>query len=170
MRYIGVEGLEVEIVTSASASTADVVQAFARFRASDSNMHQRVRATASLGENELRVLQFLLDRVRDGVPVKPSDISRELGISSASTTAMLDRLERQGNVERVSHPTDRRSLLIAPTPHAEREVADLVDAFDLRVAAVVDGAGPEDRRAVLAFLDAVAGAADDIAASPAGGR
>jgi len=150
---------------SASASTDQVLDALARFRASDTRMHQRVRENTALGENELRILQFLLRRHRDGAVVKPSEISRFLTISSASTTALLDRLERQGRVERVSHPTDRRSILIAPTERATTEVADLVDAFEERVSAAIAGLDDRGRGAVLAFLDGVAEAADDISTS-----
>lgn len=150
-----------------STSTEDVLHALARFRESDDGMHQRVRATASLGENELRILQFLLARGRDGFDVKPSEISRRLGISSASTTALLDRLERQGSVRRVSHPTDRRSILIAPTERAFAEVADIIDAYDARVASAIDELSDEERRAVVAFLDSVTEAADEIASAPA---
>lgn len=157
-----------------STSTEDVLHALARFRESDDGMHQRVRATASLGENELRILQFLLARGRDGCDVKPSEISRQLGISSASTTALLDRLERQGSVRRVSHPTDRRSILIAPTERAFAEVADIIDAYDARVASAIDELSDEGRRAVVAFLDSVTEAADEIASAsaptPAGRR
>ncbi|WP_454129270.1 MarR family winged helix-turn-helix transcriptional regulator [Microbacterium aurum] len=149
-----------------STGTEEVIRALARFRLSDEGMHQRVRATASLGDNELRILQFLISRGRDGFDVKPSEIARELGISSASTTALLDRLERQGSVRRVSHPTDRRSILIAPTERAFGEVADIIDAYETRVAGAIDGLGDEGRRAVIAFLDAVAEAADEIASGP----
>lgn len=146
----------------ASAGTAQVLEALARFRTSDTQMHQRVRATASLGENELRILDFLLREHRDARVVKPSEISRHLSISSASTTALLDRLERQGSVQRVNHPTDRRSILIEPTPKAEQEVADLVDAFEEQAAEVADSLGPEGRAAVIAFLTSVADAAEHI--------
>ncbi|WP_292859517.1 MarR family transcriptional regulator [Microbacterium sp.] len=126
-------------------------------------MHQRIRATTSLGENELRILQLLLTRRRDGFDVKPSEISRHLGISSASTTALIDRLERQGSVERRTHPTDRRSILIAPTDRAVDEVADVVDAFADRVGRAIDALSVAERAVVIGFLDAVTEAADDIA-------
>ncbi|WP_431804387.1 MarR family winged helix-turn-helix transcriptional regulator [Microbacterium sp. bgisy203] len=149
-----------------SSDPASVLHALARFRASDAQMHQRVRTIASLGDNELRALQFLLLRRREGFDVKPSEISRHLDISSASTTALLDRLERQGSVQRVSHPTDRRSILIAPTDRAFDEVADLVDAYESRIESAVDALGDDGRRAVVAFLDAITAASDDVAAAP----
>ena len=146
-----------------SASAHDVRSALSRYRAADIEMHERVRATTSLGENELRILQLLLARRRDGLEVKPSDISRHLGISSASTTALIDRLERQGNVERRTHPTDRRSILVAPTERAVSEVADVVDAYDRRIGTAIAGLSEADRTAIVTFLDAVAAAADEVA-------
>lgn len=150
-----------------STSTMRVMDALARFRVADADMHHRVRTTASLGENELRILGFLLREHRAGRVVKPSEISRHIGVSSASTTALLDRLERQGSVERVSHPTDRRSILIAPTAQAEQEVADLVDAFDQRVRQIADAFDEDGRTAVLSFLEAVTEATESIAAPDA---
>lgn len=152
---------------ASSVSTEQVIDALGRFHAADTQMHERVRTNAAIGENELRILQYLLRRRREETVVKPSELSRHLGISSASTTALLDRLEREGRVERVSHPTDRRSILIAPTQRAEEEVAVLVDAFDDRVAAAIEQLGPDARVSVLAFLDAVTAAADEIASDPA---
>ena len=148
-----------------SVSSGEVLDSLARFRKSDAQMHQRVRATTTLGENEMRILSYLLRQHRDGNVVKPSEISRHLAISSASTTALLDRLERQGSVERISHPTDRRSILIAPTARAAGDVADIVDAFETRVTEAIEALGDEGRASVLRFLDAVADAADDIATS-----
>ena len=150
-----------------SASVHDVRSALSRYRAADIEMHERVRATTSLGENELRILQLLLARRRDGLDVKPSDISRHLGISSASTTALIDRLERQGNVERRTHPTDRRSILVAPTERAVSEVADVVDAYDRRIGTAIAGLSETDRTAIVTSLDAVAAAADEVARSRA---
>lgn len=175
MSYIGADKpfwgpnlLEVSAVTTTHTSgTTDVLDALARFRSADGQMHQRVRANAALGDNELRILQYVLARDREGNDVKPSEISRHLGISSASTTALLDRLERLGNVERVNHPTDRRSILIAPTDRAAAEVAKLVDAFEDHVAAAIDKLTPEGRTAVLQFLDAATDAANEIAGSSA---
>jgi len=182
MSYIGshrtfkASVMEVSAVTSVRTAqigdappgdvqTADVLTALGRFRAADAQMHQRVRTNAALGENELRILQYVLARDREGGDVKPSEISRHLGISSASTTALLDRLEKLGRVERVSHPTDRRSILIAPTARAADEVAALVDAFEDHVAAAIERLTPTGRSSVLAFLDAATAAADEIAGS-----
>lgn len=43
----------------------------------------------------------------------PSELSRHTGLSSGATTAMLDRLEKSGLIERTPNPEDRRGSLIA---------------------------------------------------------
>lgn len=42
----------------------------------------------------------------------PSELSRYTGLSSGSTTAMIDRLEKNGLVKRKQNPNDRRGTLI----------------------------------------------------------
>ncbi len=42
----------------------------------------------------------------------PSELARHTGLSSGATTAMLDRLERSGLIERRPNPNDRRGTLI----------------------------------------------------------
>jgi DNA-binding MarR family transcriptional regulator len=42
----------------------------------------------------------------------PSELARHTGLSSGATTAMLDRLEKSGLIERRPNPNDRRGTLI----------------------------------------------------------
>lgn len=42
----------------------------------------------------------------------PSELARHTGLSSGATTAMLDRLEKSGLIERRPNPDDRRGTLI----------------------------------------------------------
>ena len=53
----------------------------------------------------------------------PSDLSRQTGLTSGATTAMLDRLERSGLIERRPNPNDRRGTLIVPTESSGEKVA-----------------------------------------------
>jgi DNA-binding MarR family transcriptional regulator len=45
----------------------------------------------------------------------PSELARLTGLTSGATTAMLDRLEKAGLIERQPNPDDRRGTLIVPT-------------------------------------------------------
>jgi len=54
---------------------------------------------------------------------KPSELARHTGLTSGATTAMLDRLEKAGLIERQPNPDDRRGTLIAPAASSAEEVA-----------------------------------------------
>jgi DNA-binding MarR family transcriptional regulator len=53
----------------------------------------------------------------------PSELARHTGLTSGATTAMLDRLEKTGLIERRPNPDDRRGTLIAPTTSGGEKVA-----------------------------------------------
>jgi DNA-binding MarR family transcriptional regulator len=53
----------------------------------------------------------------------PSELARRTGLTSGAATAMLDRLERAGLIERRPNPADRRGTLITPEKSAAVKVA-----------------------------------------------
>ena len=140
-----------------------LVAAYERFRRADAAFYQRIRSVTGMGDNELRLVQYVLQAHRHGREVKPTEIARHLGISSASTTALLDRLERAGSLQRLSHPTDRRSILIAPTAEVEARLSATVEEYGRRLAQLSTQLSDQDRAAVEGFLGALSDAADSIA-------
>jgi DNA-binding MarR family transcriptional regulator len=144
-------------------SVEAVLDAYRRFRSADTAMLSRIRSETGMSDNELGILRFLLRESAIGREVMPREISRHLGISSASTTALIDRLERSGMVERVSHPTDRRSILIAATEEAEATLARTLEAFESRLVDLTTSLDIDERRDVIAYLSALADAADATA-------
>ena len=62
-----------------------------------------------------RILDILWQK--DQIPI--SEISRLTGLSAATLTGMLDRMEKAALVKRVPDNTDRRKLLIALTDEAQ---------------------------------------------------
>ena len=53
----------------------------------------------------------------------PSELARQTGLTSGATTAMLDRLEKAGLIERRPNPDDRRGTLITPEKSSSEKVA-----------------------------------------------
>ncbi len=53
----------------------------------------------------------------------PSELARHTGLTSGATTAMLDRLEKAGFLERRRNPDDRRGTLITPAKNAAERAA-----------------------------------------------
>lgn len=77
----------------------------------------------------------------------PSELAEHTGLTSGATTAMLDRLERSGLIERRPNPDDRRGRLIVlvesgaaqleplfrPVRKAQEKLLDHYSAAELRL-------------------------------------
>ncbi len=76
-----------------------------------------------LGVNvtDMECLGFLFTRR----VASPSELARYTGLSSGATTAMLDRLEKGGFIERRPNPDDRRGTLIVLAKSGAEKVAPL---------------------------------------------
>lgn len=59
----------------------------------------------------------------------PSELAGLTGLSSGSTTAMIDRLEKKGLVERLPHPKDRRATVVVLTRKASRILPPLFESL-----------------------------------------
>lgn len=53
----------------------------------------------------------------------PSELARHTGLTSGATTAMLDRLEKAGLIERRPNPDDRRGILVTPAKSGAEKAA-----------------------------------------------
>ncbi|MEU7579885.1 MarR family transcriptional regulator [Streptomyces sp. NPDC041068] len=78
-----------------------------------------------LHATDVRALIHLLDDDRAGLTATPSRLGKQLGLNSASTTALIDRLERLGLVRRQRDTHDRRRVLLV----VERKAVDLGWSF-----------------------------------------
>lgn len=58
-----------------------------------------------------------------------TEIAREMGVSSANVTQLIDSLEREGWVERTVNPSDRRVTYARLTPEGEAQCAVLVPSM-----------------------------------------
>jgi len=128
--------------------------AFLRLNAALHTFSSSVSADTKLTLSELVANEHLR---LDG-PLTPKELSRRVQMGSGATTAMIDRLEQRGFVERVRHPTDRRSVLVRHVEQGE-PVIEKPLALQKVLAARIEALSEEERAAVLAFLE---GIADDV--------
>lgn len=84
-------------------------------------------------------------------PCTPTGIARNLGVSTASATELLDKLERAGHVRRRAHPTDRRKLLVELTTSGHELVTGAYRDFAERLVPALPATG---RPQLLGFLRA----------------
>lgn len=140
----------------------DVLQAFRVYRAAEVAMRRRTRESMSMGENELLVLRYLLKAAGESRQVSPSELTRYLGVSTASTTAIIDRLERSGHVTRVPHPTDRRSIFVVATKESDVEVRQTLGEMHGRMMSAVIDMTPEESAIVVQCLARLQDAVDRV--------
>jgi DNA-binding MarR family transcriptional regulator len=117
--------------------------------------HLTTRLGGGLTDLEAHVL-FHLVHLAPGVSPTLRELHTALGVRPSTLTAVVDRLERQGLVERTPNPADRRSALVVPTARAARTIAEVTAALDGIEAAVAAAVEPADLaafRKVLAALE-----------------
>lgn len=123
-------------------------------------MRARTRGSMGMGETDLIALRFLLKAQREGSVVLQRDLVRVLDISSASVTALVDRLERSGHVRREPHPGDRRAVAVVATTDSDKEVRETLGAMHKRMIATVDELDTAQLEAVARFLSGMIAAVE----------
>jgi DNA-binding MarR family transcriptional regulator len=154
---------------AARRRAVEVLQAFRVYRAADSAMRRRTRDAMAMGENDLLTLRYLLKAEREGRMVQPAELARYLAVSTASTTAIIDRLERSNHVRRAPHPTDRRAIVVIPTVETDHEVRRTLGAMHSRMLDAVVGMTPEESQVVIDCLARMQAAVDRVEPAHDGG-
>ncbi|MGO2520919.1 MAG: MarR family winged helix-turn-helix transcriptional regulator [Microbacterium sp.] len=108
-----------------------------------------------LNESDMRAIRMLIRAQQQHQIVTPKDIAREVGISSASTTKLVDRLVAGGHVVRVPHPSDRRTTCIEVTAHTRLAAHETIGRQHARRFTAAASMSREDRDAVIRFLGAL---------------
>lgn len=131
---------------------ARIMEAMRAYRAAEMTMRRRTQDSMAMGENELLVLRYLTRATGAGREATPIDLARHLGVSTASMTALLDRLERSGHVRRNPHPTDRRKVVVSTTDHADDEMRETLATMHARMMQATRGMSESETVAVTSFL------------------
>ncbi|GAA2043568.1 hypothetical protein GCM10009819_32770 [Agromyces tropicus] len=132
--------------------SVDVLNLLRRYRAADQEMRRRTRDSMGMGETDLLALRYVLKSEREGEVLTPGHLAKLLGISSASTTVLIDRLERSGHLTRRPHPSDRRSLVVASTTDSDDEVRATLGRMHRAMIDVADGLDQRELDVVARFL------------------
>src|ERR1700712_742415 len=142
--------------------TDSVLNALRSYRAAEAAMRRRRGVAMSISENDFLALRFILANDDTGRVTYAKDIAHYLGISSASTTALIARLVRDGYVQKRASATDRRSVEIVPLRLTEPAVRDAVGDTHEQVILAAESLSPEEMRTVTRFLQRLQSAVDDI--------
>ncbi|MHA7219962.1 MarR family winged helix-turn-helix transcriptional regulator [Arthrobacter sp. MDT1-48-3] len=133
----------------------ELVDAVRRYRNAEGFMRGRSRDSMHLGKTDMTALRLMLHAGRSGHPLSAAALARELEISTAATTVLVDRLEKSGHAERRRSPTDGRVIEIWPTAATDDEVRSTMGILHERMMAIAGGLSPEECRTTARFLAAL---------------
>ncbi|QGF25145.1 MarR family transcriptional regulator [Raineyella fluvialis] len=138
------------------------MQALGALRDEEDRFGRASEEYMKLGRTDMRALHFLIVTENLGRVVTAAALAAHLHITSASTTKLLDRLERAGHITRSPHPSDRRALAIRVTPRTRGVATATVGAYQARRFRAAARLTPAEREVVTRFLrdmtDELAGA------------
>lgn len=147
-----------ELVDRGSLSAIEVQQiselmrALGALRDAEQKLSEASLRYMKLNQTDMRALHFLIACENSGAVATPGAISAHLGISTASTTKLLDRLERGGHITRSPHPSDRRALAIEITAITRRSAIETVGRQHARRFTAAARLTPAEREVVTRFL------------------
>lgn len=137
-----------------------LMRALVRLREAEQLVSDASKRYMKLSSQDMRALHYLIVAKRQGHTVTPGMLTSYLKISPASTTKLLNRLERSEHIVRLIHPTDRRALSIDVTPETELAARRTVGKHQARRFYAAARLSSAEREVVTRFLHDMANELD----------
>lgn len=99
-------------------------------------------------------LQAMEHLIQSG-PLGPTELARRLGISTAAVTSVVDRLTALGHVTRTQHPTDRRGIVVVPSPDSVKRAMAALIPMIVGIDGVLDDFDDHEQATITAYLEQV---------------
>ncbi len=126
-------------------------------------------ARYGLTQARFGVLMALLANHRQGaeaVPLTPSLLAERTAVTPATMTGLVDSLVKDGLVQRIEDPEDRRKIIIRLAPRAHALLARILPGHFRQMAAMCGTLTRSERKQLAGLLEKLAGgvtAAGDVA-------
>ena len=95
-------------------------------------------------------LMAQLERHPEGL--KMNELSRLLMVTGGNVTAIVDQLEKEGLVERLAEPDDRRTWVIRLTANGRKSFAEMARAHEEWVVELLEGLSRREHDELLKLL------------------
>lgn len=132
---------------------SELMASLGRLREAEQELSDVSLRYMKLNQTDMRALHYLIVSANRGVIATPGAIATHLNITTASTTKLLDRLERAGHIVRKAHPSDRRALAITITASTHEAAANTVGRQQAKRFYSAARLSTEERDVVIRFLD-----------------
>lgn len=123
-------------------------------------LHQAIADRFGLNSTDLKCL----DLARNETELTAGRIATATKLSTSAVTAVLDRLERRGFIDRRRNPADRREVVVVTTGRHEAEVRKLFGSISDRFRETVADADDGQLAFLVNFIERINDTARDLTA------
>ncbi|MGY1887733.1 MULTISPECIES: MarR family winged helix-turn-helix transcriptional regulator [unclassified Blastococcus] len=127
---------------------------------------QRFAGLHGLGRTDVRALVAVMDAARRGEALTAGRLGAAVELSSASVTALVDRLERAGHLRRVRDDADRRRVTLEMSSEAMAAGAEFFGGLQRDLLAAMEGYSDAELAVVHRFLTDMTGVIEQHARTP----
>ncbi|MGK2852916.1 MAG: MarR family winged helix-turn-helix transcriptional regulator [Microbacteriaceae bacterium] len=135
------------------AQIGRLMKALSALREAEQSVSEASQKYMKLSTQDMRALLYLIVAKNRGEVATPGMLATHLKISAASTTKLLNRLEKGGHIVRHVHPVDRRALAIEVTPETQASAMQSVGKQQARRFHAAARLTSNEREVVIRFLD-----------------
>jgi DNA-binding MarR family transcriptional regulator len=112
-------------------------------------MQAALGVSRTMGRHALLRLLHFADQNR----MTQFEIANEMQVTSSNVTFLVDGLEKDGMVQRLPHPTDRRTVHVQLTPEGEAIAAVIVPSMARFMGRMLAGFSDADKEQLSSLLD-----------------
>ena len=155
---VGANDPDSQLIDRTGATAEDmsqingIMRAMGALREAEDRISEASMEYMKLGKTDMRALHFLIVSENLDQVVTATTLAQHLGITSASTSKLLDRLDRGRHIIRRPNPNDRRSTSIHITPETRVAAMDTVGKQHARRFNAAARLSPQEREVVTRFL------------------
>lgn len=140
----------MRVATSRQSLIARLGGAMQAYQRSTQAFDDQVGRRLGLNPTDLRCLDWLVDQDRSA-----RELAEATGLSSAATTAMIDRLESRGFVRRTRGDVDRRKVIVTMTPEGRARTDEFYVPLVTEGMGILGRLSTAELRSMLSHLEAI---------------
>jgi DNA-binding MarR family transcriptional regulator len=138
----------------------DVLSALMRLEQASLSLRDRLRERVGVAGTDLTVMRYVHRARNAGRQVRVKDLALHLGLTGPAVTGIVDRLGRQGLLQRVPNPDDGRSRFIELTDAQHSVFRTALDSTHEQLHELLSSFSDRERRRLVRITDRIADALD----------
>lgn len=111
------------------------------------------KMNGEIPHSEFKLLKVIKRRNAEGEEVTVSTLSEQIGVSKSAISQMINHLEDEEYIERITTKNDRRLVYVRLTEHGERFLTEQYQRFLQGMTEIFNQMGEKDTEELLRLLE-----------------